>query len=363
MARKKTAEKKQPLVLIALSGGVDSAVTARILHDAGYHLVGVSHRVWPESKCCTTACFDRSAEECKKLGIPFFGIDCLVPFCKSVVDPFVQAYLNGVTPNPCVLCNEHVRFHVMIEKFFQDNPQYKTQDYVLATGHYANIEIEDGHYYLCRGQDKTKDQAYMLHRLSQDQLAHSMFPLGKLQKAAVRKMAEKWQLSSAKTKDSQDACFIENRCSDFIVSYTGITVPQGPFVTKEGKIIGLHRGITHYTRGQRRSLDLPGGPWYVLDIRKEDNTVVLGRKEDLLVSAFSLTNMNWIFPNSKKPITCTVQTRYHGDEQRCVLTPKNKHEAEAEFEHPFFDITPGQSAVFYQGERVIGGGIIEQFIR
>ncbi len=352
----------QEPIFIALSGGVDSAAAAYLLKEKYSNLIGISHIVWPESKCCSKICLDRAALMCRQIGIPYHRIVCISEFTQKVVEPFINTYLAGETPNPCVLCNEKIRFFYMIEEYFRKQG-HKPDDYKIATGHYARIEEKDNRFYLKRGKDKTKDQSYMLYRLSQEQLAHCIFPLGDYTKKQVREFAAKFGIEAAWVKDSQDICFIENDYAEFIEKYIQKKMPEGNFLNKEGVVLGRHKGIHHYTRGQRKGLGLHGGPWYVLSIDTKSNNIILGIKQDLEIKNFNVRNLSWIYPDFPKKIKRMVQTRYHSLSKACEITPLNQDEIQVELESPSVDVSPGQSAVFYDGEYVIGGGEIQLRIK
>jgi tRNA-specific 2-thiouridylase len=345
-------------VFVALSGGVDSAVAACLLKQRTANLTGLSHRHWPESRCCSTECIDRCAEQCRGMGIPYYSVDCMVEFARQVVDDFVTSYERGVTPNPCVLCNEQIRFGLMVEKHHRLRGLPLPPDYRIATGHYARVERRDDRYYLMRGRDAGKDQSYMLYRLSQEELSRCIFPLGDLFKTEVRRLAAEWGLSSAKQGDSQDVCFVQDRYQEFIRQYSEKVQRPGPFVDRTGRELGRHGGIAYYTRGQRSGLGLNGGPWYVIAIDVDTNAIVVGPREDLAASRFSIAEARWIHRVSAGSFRSTVQTRYRGREIECDVTVADAAHATVELASPSEDVTPGQSAVFYRGDDVVGGGII-----
>lgn len=338
------------LVFVALSGGVDSAVVLHLLKEKYKNLQGISHIVWPESLCCSTACLDRCREQCARAKLPYQAVELVEDFSQAVINNFIKAYYSGITPNPCVLCNQYIRFDKMLEG-------KKIGNYKIATGHYARIEEKKGRYFLKKGLDETKDQAYMLYRLSQEQLAHCLFPLGEMQKKDVKKLAEKWKLKSAKAKESQDACFVQGNYRKFIVDFSGQKVQPGNFVDKSGRILGQHNGYPFYARGQRRGLGLSGGPWYVLKIKPASNEIVLGTKSDLAVNKFRIANCVWNFPEAEI-IKGTVQVRYHAEEIPCDLKKIKNDVWEITLQKSSDQVAPGQSAVVYKDDYVLGGGII-----
>lgn len=346
-------------IFIALSGGVDSAVAAYLLKEKNHPLIGISHIVWPESKCCESVCLDHCAQFCQQLGIPYYRIDCIVSFCKHVINPFVDFYHHGKTPNPCVLCNECIRFDVMLKKIAEQHPELCSEDNQIATGHYARVCYENNQYVLKKAKDVTKDQSYMLYRLSQEQLKKCVFPLGELYKTEVRNLAKNWHLKAAEKKDSQDACFVSTTYQDFLDSYSGKKFPKGNLIDKDGHILGQHKGIAYYTRGQRKGLQLSGGPWYVIQINTDDQTILLGSKSDLLTKTFKIEDCHWIIQKLDKKFRCKVQTRYHAKEINCEVERLSDNKAKIQLEEPSPDVTPGQSAVLYQDDRVVGGGVIQ----
>ena len=345
-------------VYVALSGGVDSAVAACLLKQHFKTVIGVSHRHWPESRCCSTECIDRCAQQCADMGIPYYPVDCMVEFAQQIVDNFVATYERGMTPNPCVLCNEQIRFDLMLRKHFELEGQDIPDRYFLATGHYARVEERDGRFHLMKGEDETKDQSYMLHRLSQEELSHCLFPLGSVEKSVVREIAEQYQLTSAKIGDSMDICFVQDTYQDFLKQYSEKPQKPGDIVNASGDVLGQHNGIAYYTRGQRSGLGLSGGPWYVSGIDASTNTVTVGRRDDLLVSSVRVTDLHWTYPETAEPFTCRMQTRYRSREAEVTVTPLGGGEALITLGEPSHDITLGQSAVFYKGADVIGGGIM-----
>jgi tRNA-specific 2-thiouridylase len=344
-------------VYVALSGGVDSAVAASLLQQQHEQVIGISHRHWPESRCCSTDCIDRCAEQCRGLGIPYYPVECIVEFANAIVENFVERYESGVTPNPCVLCNEQIRFDLMIKKHFSqvENPP---DDYKLATGHYARVEERNGRFHLMRGVDRSKDQSYMLHRLSQEELSHVIFPLGDKMKTEVRALAESLKLQSAKIEDSMDVCFVQDTYQEFIRQYSDKVHAEGDFVDMHGNVVGRHKGLAFYTRGQRSGLGLSGGPWFVISIDTHSGTIRLGRREDLMTDHFSIYDMHWVYPETTEPFTCSVETRYRSKSFDATVTPRGDGRADIRLTETSHDITPGQSAVFYNGDDVIGGGII-----
>ncbi|MBN2144578.1 MAG: tRNA 2-thiouridine(34) synthase MnmA [Candidatus Aureabacteria bacterium] len=348
-------------VFVALSGGVDSSVAAFLLKKRFKNLSGISHLHWPESRCCSKEFLNNCAEFCRELSIPYLVVHCQIAFKKQVVDPFVSGYIEGIALNPCVICNEKIRFSHMIEKYHQMQGLPMPEKYYLATGHYARINKKEDRYYLLRGKDRKKDQSYMLYRLSQEELSHCLFPLGKHTKSEVKKWAIKWGISSAQHKESQDICFTMGSYQDFITSHLHSPIRPGDFLDESGKKLGSHKGIVFYTQGQRKGLGLSGGPWYVKQIDPNKNIIILSRqKKALLKKRFIIKDTHWIYPEIPEGFPCTVETRLRSKEKNCILNRKKEKEWTVEMAEPSYDVCPGQSAVFYEGDYVVGGGIIQE---
>ena len=344
-----------------LSGGVDSSVATKLAMNNRSFLnasfIGASHINWPESKCCEANSLRQCELFCQELNIPYYKIDCVIPFCKKVVNNFCETYFNGETPNPCVICNEKIRFDFMVNAIFEKLQIKFEDDFKIVTGHYAQLEFKNNQWFLKKGIDTAKDQSYMLYRLNQAQLSHCYFPLGSLKKSEVRELAEKWQVFSAKYSDSQDACFLNQPYTEFIVNYLEKEPTPGIFIDKKQNILGEHKGVIYYTRGQRKGLNLPNGPWFVSKIDAKQNKVQLARKDDLLINKFKVKKLNWIYLNLPQKFECMVATRYHAEEIPCEVEYQ-KQSGIVRLTKPHFDVSPGQSAVFYDGEYVIGGGEI-----
>ena len=346
-----------------MSGGVDSAVAALLLQRQGYEVIGVTLRTWggdsgeEESRCCE---IDDARRVCEILGIRFHPHNCTMLFEENVVTPFVDAYLDGLTPNPCIECNKFVKWAKMLElaDIFQ-------ADYV-ATGHYAFVEqLPNGRFTVRKAANVGKDQTYMLYKLTQDQLARTLMPLGQYTKDEVRKLAEEAGLPCAHKEDSQEICFVtDGRYSDFICGHTDKELPpEGDFVDEEGNVLGRHKGIYNYTVGQRKGLGIAlGHPAFVTRINPQDNTVVLGSEESLMVSEFVCRDVNFLSipePAEGEKVSCLVKARYHQLERPATIEAMKDGLVRVVLEESLKGVTPGQSAVFYDGEgRVIGGGII-----
>lgn len=342
-------------VLVAMSGGVDSTACARDILDAGYEAVGVTMRLCnAESDVCESA-----RTVCDMLGIEHRAMECTDAFWCEVIAPFIASYERGETPNPCILCNRTQKFGSLLR--LADALGCEK----LATGHYARVEYDDtiGRYLLKKAKNVKKDQTYVLYFLSQKQLARILFPLGEYEsKDAVRERVEELSLPNAKQKDSQDICFIpDGDYAAFIERTTNKSYPNGNFVDTKGNILGRHLGTHRYTVGQRKGLGIAlGEPMYVKSKDIETSTVILCRNAELYTSECTVREASFIpFDTLEAPIRATVKTRYSAKEVPATLTPLEGDKVHVLFDEPVRAITPGQAAVFYDGEVVLGGGVIE----
>ena len=345
-----------------MSGGVDSSLAALLMKEKGYECIGCTMKLYENEDagiektktCCSLDDVEDARNVACLLDMPFYVFNFTERFRTQVIDRFVQSYEEGRTPNPCIDCNRYMKFDKLYERAKLMGCEY------IVTGHYARIEKENGKFFLKKALDETKDQTYVLYTLTQDQLAHTMFPLGDLTKRTVRNIAEKNGFINANKPDSQDICFVpDGDYASVIEKYTGRICMPGNFVDTEGNIMGRHKGIIHYTLGQRKGLGIAAGkPVYVCEIRPQTREVVLGNPEDLMSRDVYVSDFNWISGNAPGGrIRCTAKVRYRQSEQPAVLS------VEGDIVHIVFDqpqraITPGQAAVVYDGDVVLGGGTI-----
>ncbi len=355
--------------LIAMSGGVDSSVAAYLMLQAGYDCTGATMRLCDdalvgidrESGCCSLDDTEDARSVAYRLGLRFYVFNHTEDFRRMVVDQFVRCYEQGGTPNPCIDCNRHLKFDVLLQKALTLGYDY------IATGHYAKIEkdLASGRYLLYRATDKAKDQTYFLSCLTQHQLAHTKFPLGALTKEEVRKIAEAQNFINAGKRDSQDICFIpDGDYKAFMERYTGREYPCGDYLDKTGNVVGRHNGAVGYTIGQRKGLGIAlGEPVYVCAKDMKKNTVTVGSNEDLFRSILRANDWNWIpFPDLTQPLRVTAKVRYRHIEQPATVYPEENGFARVEFDHPQRAITTGQAVVLYDGDLVIGGGTITEVL-
>lgn len=337
--------------LIGMSGGVDSSVAVHLMMRAGFDCIGgtmLLHDSTPD------AAQDAEAVAAR-LGIPFYVFDLSERFRKAVMDDFVGCYERGLTPNPCIVCNRYLKFGA-----FLDIAREMGCDCVV-TGHYAKIEEENGRFLLKKAADEAKDQTYFLYTLTQEQLAHTRFPLGELTKAEARAIAEEQGFINAKKRDSQDICFVpDGDYMAFMERYTGKTYENGNYLDLSGKVVGRHKGAVAYTLGQRKGLGLAmGAPVYVCDKDMAANTVTVGPNEALFHSSLRAADWNWIaIEYLKEPIRVMAKARSRMIEQPATVYPEEGGFARVEFDEPQRAITPGQAVVLYDGDTVVGGGTI-----
>ena len=358
-------EKIKGKALIAMSGGVDSSVAAYLMQEAGYRCIGVTMKLFhnedvglqPRHTCCSLDDVEDARSVAAQLGIPYYVMNFSEGFREAVLDPFAAAYGAGRTPNPCIDCNRYLKF----EKLFQRAAELGCDK--MVTGHYARIEKDQaaGRYLLKRGLDESKDQSYVLYAMTQEQLAHTCFPLGGIDKKEAREIAARQGFLNARKHDSQDLCFVpRDGYADFIESYTGKIYPPGEFVDGEGHVLGKHKGIIHYTIGQRKGLGLAlPAPMYVKAIDPEGNRVVLGYEKELYSAQAAAEDVNLIAVSSMdRPMRLQVKIRYRQQAQWAWVEQVSEDRVEIRFETPQRAVTGGQAAVFYDGDVVVGGGTL-----
>lgn len=350
--------------LIAMSGGVDSSMAALLTQQLGYTCIGCTMKLHNTTEltpadsrsCCTLDDAEDARSVAYRLGMPFYVFNYTDDFYEKVVCKFAECYLNGKTPNPCIDCNRYMKFDKLAERAELLGCSH------VVTGHYARIEWDGTRYRLKKALDQTKDQSYVLYSLTQQQLAHILFPLGELSKTQVRAMAAENGFITADKPDSQDICFApDGNYAKVIEESSGKISPPGLFVSSDGQVLGQHKGIIHYTIGQRRGLGIAYAyPLYVVKICPENNTVVLGPKAELMSTRAIVRDINWISGIAPSaPFSCKVKIRYRHAEQPVEVIPTGADSAELRFPEAQRAITPGQAAVFYAGDEVLGGGVLQ----
>ncbi len=353
-------------VVVGMSGGVDSSVAAYLLKEQGYDVIGVTMQIWQEEDsltqeenggCCGLSAVDDARRVAADLGIPYYVMNFRKEFKENVMDYFIGEYLQGRTPNPCIACNRYVKWEALLQRSLEIGADY------IATGHYARIEqLANGRYAIKNSVTAAKDQTYALYNLTQHQLAHTLMPVGDYTKDEIRAIAEKIGLRIANKPDSQDICFVpDGDYAGFIKREAGQALPApGNFVTEDGTVLGRHKGITNYTIGQRKGLNLSlGKPVFVTEIRPETNEVVIGDNETLFTRELYAENVNFMaVPDLKEKKEFTGKIRYAHKGASCTIEQIEKDKIRCVFEEPQRAVTPGQAFVFYDGEYVAGGGTI-----
>ncbi len=356
---------KKKRVVVAMSGGVDSSVTAALLLEEGYEVIGITMRLMGfdeqgnrERSCCGLQEVEEARRVAGRLKVPHYVLDFEEEFREGVVEYFCQEYARGRTPNPCIPCNQKLKFGKLLEKAKGLGIQW------VASGHYARVSYDDkrGRYLLKRGIDGTKDQSYVLFNLTQEQLKHLLFPLGRLEKKKVREIAKGLGLRVHNLPDSQEICFVpDGDYGNFLRKKMPEIMKPGPIIDKGGKVLGRHKGIHLFTIGQRRGLGVAASrPLYVISIDREKRTVVVGCDEDVYRSELIATDVNWIAVDRlTEPMPVKAQIRYrHLPAEALLMSLPEGGDIKVEFKRPQKAITPGQAVVFYRGEEVVGGGWI-----
>ena len=352
-------------VVVGMSGGVDSSVAAYLLKEQGYDVIGVTMQIWQDEErvvleenggCCGLSAVDDARRVAAALDIPYYVMNFKKEFKENVIDYFIDEYLHGRTPNPCIACNRYVKWESLLRRSMDIGADY------IATGHYARIEkLPNGRYSLKRSATLAKDQTYALYNLTQEQLARTLMPVGEYSKDEVRQMAEKINLRVANKPDSQDICFVpDGDYAGFIERTLDAELPTGNFVTLDGKVLGKHKGITHYTVGQRKGLGLAlGYPAFVIEIRPETNEVVIGTNEDSMSNYVRANKLNFMsIADLTEPMRVFAKIRYNHKGAWCTIEKTGEDEVLCTFEEHQRAITPGQAVVFYDGDYVLGGGTI-----
>ncbi|MFC1624322.1 tRNA 2-thiouridine(34) synthase MnmA [Candidatus Omnitrophota bacterium] len=356
---------KRGRVLVAMSGGVDSSVAASILKEDGYEVIGATMKIWPEEycakyrdkACCSLQDTEDARGVCATLGIRHYVLNFEELFRKEVIDYFTREYLTGRTPNPCIICNERIKFGSLLKKAEELECDF------ISTGHYARIE-RNGLYRLRESVDKSKDQAYVLFSLKVSQIEKILLPIGDLTKDNVRAKAKELGLSVYKKKESQEICFVpEGNYSDFIKGHCGIDARKGEIVDSSGKVLGGHDGFWNFTIGQRKGLGVSHSePLYVIEIDARQNKIVVGDFSKVIKKRFTVKDINWFYKNDADLFEAEVKIRYNHKKGEALLKDTKDAKIEVEFKEHQEAITPGQAAVFYDGEYVLGGGWIEKVL-
>ena len=359
---------KRGRVLVAMSGGVDSSVAAVMLHEQGYEVIGLTMKTWDyassggstkETGCCSLDSINDARALAVGYGFPHFILDIREEFTGSVIDNFVDEYLSGRTPNPCVLCNTHIKWEALLKRANKLDCEF------IATGHYANVRQQDsGRYVVSKGKDENKDQSYVLWGVSQENLARTRFPLGNFSKPEIRQMAlDMGQKELANKSESYEICFVpDNDYRAFLrnkVEDLDERVGPGNFILSDGTVVGQHKGYPYYTIGQRKGLGIAlGRPVFVLKIMPESNSVMLGDESELLQSSALVKNINLIkYDHLEKPIQAVTKVRYKDAGMESTIRQVG-NDIQVDFLHSVKGVAPGQSAVFYDGNDLIGGGFL-----
>ena len=360
----------QKKALIAMSGGVDSSVAAYLTQQAGFQCTGATMRLFDnsilgqdqESTCCSLDDVEDARSVARRLGFPFYVFNFKDDFEEKVIRKFIHCYECGATPNPCIDCNRYLKFDHLLRRGYELGCDY------VVTGHYARIRQDEntGRYLLYKATDLSKDQSYVLYSLTQEQLAHTRFPLGEMTKAEARTIAEEQGFINARKHDSQDICFVpDGDYVAFMERYTGKKYTPGDYLDLQGNVVGQHKGAVSYTLGQRKGLNLAmGTPVYVCAKDMERNTVTVGPNEALFSTTLRAADWNWFpFPTLSEPIRVSAKARYNQPPQPATVYPEENGFARVVFEEPQRALTPGQAVVLYDGDMVVGGGTITEVLK
>jgi len=359
-------------VVVAMSGGVDSSMAASLLKKESYKVIGITMQIWPSDRiaseadklggCCSLVAVEDARRVAQKLDIPYYVMNFRKVFAEKVITDFCEEYKRGRTPNPCIRCNQYIKFTALLERAKKLGARF------IATGHYARIEFDRTRrrHLLKKGIDSKKDQSYVLYAMTQFQLKHTLMPLGNLTKEKVRRMACEWALPVADKSESQEICFIpDDDYGEFLKEYLPRTTKPGPILDREGKVLGEHQGILFYTVGQRRGIGMAmGEPLYVVSIDRKKNAIVVGKDSDVYADELVATGINYVDREKlTEPIRVKAKIRYGAREAEAIVTPLDRDEVQVKFIKPQRAITPGQAVVFYDGDVLVGGGTIAKSVR
>lgn len=358
-------------VVVGMSGGVDSSVAAWLLKEQGYDVIGVTMQIWQDEErqlieenagCCGLSAVDDARSVADKLGIPYYVLNFKNEFKQCVINPFVEEYLRARTPNPCILCNRYVKWEALLKRSMELGADY------IATGHYARVKkLENGRYVVQNSVTAKKDQTYALYSLTQHQLSHTLMPIGDYEKEEIRGIAARLGLNVAAKPDSQDICFVPDNDYAAVVEREAAerippiqVPPAGNFISTDGNVLGQHKGIIHYTVGQRKGLHLAmGHPVFVTEIRPDTNEVVIGTNEEVFTDSLICDNLNFMaVEDIKEPTEVIAKIRYSHAGAPCTIKKLENGQVECKFKEPVRAVTPGQAVVFYQNDYVYGGGTI-----